>query len=191
MKPIILASTSPRRKELLEKLKIPFKIEASNYEEDMTLPLPPRKLAVFLSFKKAEEVSKRHREGIIIGADTFVVCKNKILGKPHTPEKAFEILKMISGQTVTVLTGMTVIDSSNQKTISTSAMGKAYIKRLSGQEIQNYIATGEPLDKAGAFAIQERGASIVKKVDGDFFCIMGLPLYTLSRILKKLGVRVL
>lgn len=190
-KKIILASTSPRRKELLEKLHLPFTIEASDYEEDMTLKMSPLNLARALSRGKAMAVAKKHKSGIVIGADTFVVFNNHLLGKPKSKAEAKQMLKMLSGKRVDILTGLTLIDISNGKKISTTGITKVFIKKLNEREIDNYIASGEPMDKAGAFAIQGLGAAIIKKIEGDFLASMGLPLYILAKELKKMGIDVL
>lgn len=190
-KKIILASTSPRRKELFEKLRIPFTIEASDYEEDMTLKMSPVNLARTLSRGKAMAVAKKHKSGIVIGADTFVVFHNHLLGKPKSKMEAKQMLEKLSGKRVDVLTGLTIIDIEAGKKLSTTDITKVFIKKLSEKEIDNYIASGEPMDKAGAFAIQGLGAVIIKKIEGDFLGSMGLPLYILAKELKKMGVDVL
>jgi septum formation protein len=188
---IILASTSPRRKELFEKLRLPFAIEASDYEEDMTLKMSPVKLVKVLSAGKAMAVAKKHKEGIVIGADTFVVFNNQLFGKPKSKPEAKKMLEKLSGKRVDILTGLTIIDIDFKKKISVTDIAKVYIKKLDTKEIDNYIASGEPMDKAGAFAIQGLGAIIIRKVEGDFMSIMGLPLFILAKELKKLGVSVL
>jgi septum formation protein len=190
-KKIILASTSPRRKELFSKLRLPFVTEAPDYEEDMTLKMPPLKLAKVLSNGKAMSVAKNHKTGIVIGADTFVVLNNKLLGKPKSEADARKMLASLSGKRVDILTGMTIIDIARAKKVSITDVTKVYIKKLSPSEINNYIASGEPMDKAGAFAIQELGAVLIKRIEGDFMGSLGLPLFTLAKELKKLGVEVL
>lgn len=191
MKPIILASKSPRRKELLEKLGLKFQIVPSDYEEDINLKLSPLKLARFLSAKKAEAISHEYPDHIIIAADTFVVLENTPLGKPKTKKEAEEMLKKISGKLVSVITGYTIIDRSIDKEISKAIKTKVYIKDLSDKEIQGYIKTGEPLEMAGAFAVQGIGAIIIKKVDGDFFNVVGLPVFDLAETLKEFGIDIL
>jgi len=151
---IILASSSPRRRELLEKASLVFDVVSSSYEEDMTLPLSPRELVIKLSRGKAEDVAKNQKDAIVIGADLIVACGGKVLGKPHTKEKAKEMLLMLSGNTHSVWTGLTVIDIEGGKTISEAIEVKVTFKRLSEKEIDDYVKTGEPLDKAGAYAIQ-------------------------------------
>lgn len=191
MQKIILASTSPRRKELFEKLNLDFEVEASSYQEDMNLIKPPLELAKLLSLGKAKDVSAKHKEGIIIGADTFIAMDDELLGKPVTADKAKEMLRKISGKVLSVITGFSIIDITQNKIISDAVETKVFIKNLSGEEIENYVRTGEPLDKAGAFAIQGIGAIIVKKIEGDYFNVMGLPLSALAKRLTEFGVNVL
>ncbi len=145
MKKLILASTSPRRKEILAKTGLKFGIITSNYIEDMSGEMPPSKLAEFLSFKKAEAVAKKCPKSVIIGADTFIVLGNKLLGKPHTLKEAFKMLRKINGKTLEVITGFTIIDSDSNKKISRSVSTKVFIKKLSKKEISNYVKTKEPL----------------------------------------------
>lgn len=191
MKKLILASGSPRRKELLEQLGLKFDVVASGYAEDMGRKLPPRKLAVVLSRGKAEAVARNRKNAVVIAADTFVVFKNELLGKPHTPAEAERMLAKISGRTLSVITGFTVMDADTRKRVSRSVEMKVKIKNLSKSEIRNYVASGEPFDKAGAFAVQGRGAAIVERIEGDFFSVVGLPLFDLTGVLKRFGVRVL
>jgi len=190
MKKIILASTSPRRKELLEKIGLKFKIVPSNYEEDMNLKMKPLALAKFLSKGKAEEVAKKYKNHVIIAADTFVALGDELLGKPHKVSEAEKMLRKISGRAVSIITGYTIIDTSVAKRISNVSESKVYIKKLTEEEIKSYIKTKEPLDKAGAFAVQGIGAVLIKKIEGDFFGIVGLPLYDLAQSLKKLGIKI-
>lgn len=190
MQKIYLASTSPRRKQLLEQIRLDFEVVSSDYEEDMTLKMEPKKLAKHLSNGKAIAVAQNYKNGIVIAADTFVVLRDKLLGKPHTANVAQKMLQQISGKQVSIITGFTVIDIKNKKKISKVSEAKVFIKKLTSKEINNYIKTGEPLDKAGAFGIQELGALIVRKVEGDYFATVGLPLYDLGQVLKKFGVEI-
>lgn len=191
MKQIILASTSPRRKELMGKLGIPFVVKPSEYEENMKLKIPPKKLAKFLSLGKAKALAITNPNSIIIGADTFVVLGQKLLGKPHNEAEAKAMLKKINGKTLSIITGLSVLDSDTGRVVSQSTETKVFIKKLSKTEIENYVKTGEPLDKAGAFAIQGIGSLIVKKISGDYLGAIGLPLGVLAEELKKFGVTVL
>ncbi|NQT50313.1 septum formation protein Maf [Candidatus Kuenenbacteria bacterium] len=191
MKQIILASTSPRRQEIMSKTGLKFKVIPSNYEEDMTLKLTPIKLAKLLSRGKAQSIAKKYQNHIIIGADTFVVLEKKLLGKPKSPAEAKTMLKAISGKILLIVTGFTIIDTESGKSISKATETKVHIKKLSNSEIINYVKTKEPLDKAGAFGVQEMGAVIIKKIEGDFYNVMGLPIFDLAQELKKFGINIL
>ncbi|MFA5310648.1 MAG: Maf family protein [Candidatus Paceibacterota bacterium] len=186
---IILASTSPRRKELLSKTGLIFETKESGYDEEMHLQMSPEELSEHLSFNKAKAVFKNNKDAIVIAADTFVVFNGKYLGKPKTKEEARDMLNMLSGQEHEIITGVTVMSSN--KTVSFNSKAKVYMKKLSAETIDNYIKTGEPLDKAGAYAIQEKGAVLIEKVDGDFFGAVGLPIGRLSEELKNFGINVL
>jgi septum formation protein len=188
MKKIILASTSPRRKELLEKLGLQFETKESNYEENLTINLPPDKLAEFLAQEKAKAVASKENE-LVIAADQVVACNGKALRKPHTPGGAIKMLQEISGQTVSVFTSFTIIEG--ERSLSEIVETKVFIKNLTDEEISNYVKSGEPIDKVGAFAIQGLGAVLVEKIEGDYFNVMGLPLFASSQSLKKFGVDVL
>jgi len=191
MKKIILASASPRRKEILEITGLSFSVCDSEYEEDLDLPLKPHKLARFLSLKKAEAVAHQYRDAIIIAADTFIYFKNRLLGKPQSGEEAEKMLRLLNGKVHSVITGFTVMDTESDQVASRSEVTKVYFKKLTGEEIKAYVRSGEPLDKAGAYAVQGLGAVFIEKIDGDFFNVMGLPLCALTESLKKFGVHVL
>lgn len=189
MKKIILASTSPRRKQLLEQVGVVFDIEPSSYEEDMTLDMPSVELAKYLSLGKAQAVADKHvgENVVVIGSDTFISYQDKVLGKPHTSERAKEMLQMLSGKQHQVITGYSIIDCSNGETISEAETIQVYFRDLTEKEIDAYIATGEPLDRAGAYAIQEKGALLVQKIEGDYFALVGLPVGPVVRALQKIG----
>ncbi len=188
---IILASTSPRRKEIFAKLRIPFEVRSSDYEEDMSLPMSPTDLAKYLSLGKAESVALENPDSIIIAADTFVVFEGKFLGKPKSKEDAFEMLKKLCGKENDVVTGVTIIDTKTKQMVSFHEVAKVFMKEYSEEKIKNYIDTGEPMDKAGAYALQELGALLVDRIEGDFFNVMGLPLRRLAEELENFGVKVL
>ncbi|MBP9715083.1 MAG: septum formation protein Maf [Candidatus Pacebacteria bacterium] len=187
---IILASTSPRRIELLTKAGIKFEAVASDYEEDMTLPMEPKELAKFLSRGKAEAIAKNYEDAIIIGGDTFIAFNGKILGKPHTEERAREMLLMLSGHTHSVISGFTVMDTKSGKVISDTEEAFITFKNLSEKEIDDYVATGEPLSRAGAYAIQTIGENFIEKWEGDYDSIVGLPTSRVLEALKDLGVEI-
>ena len=163
----------------------------SDYEENLSLSLRPRELARFLSRKKAEAVTHRYKNAIIIAADTFIIFKNKLLGKPHTDKEAAKMLNMLNGKTHSVITGFTIIDTGNNKKLSRSVETKVYFNKLSEEEINAYVRSKEPLDKAGAYAIQGLGAVFIERIEGDFFFFFGLPLCALTESLKKFEVSVL
>jgi septum formation protein len=191
MKKIVLASASPRRKEILKITGLNFHVCASDYEEDFDLSLKPRELARFLSRKKAEAVAHKYREAIIIAADTFIYFKNRLLGKPHTGEEAEKMLRLLNGNVHSVITGFTILDTKSGQIVSESVATKVYFRTLDDEEIRAYIRSGEPLDKAGAYAVQGLGAVFIEKIEGDFFNVMGLPLSALTESLKRFGVDVL
>ena len=191
MKKLILASGSPRRKEILENVGLKFDVFKSDYEEDMSLAMEPAELAQYLSRGKAKDVAKKCPDSVVVAADTFIVLGDEILGKPHTAEVARKTLNKISGQTLNVITGYTIIDTATYTLTSNSVTTKVSIKNLTDKEINAYIATDEPLDKAGAFGIQGYGALIVKEIHGDYFNIVGLPLFSVAQSLKKIGIDIL
>jgi len=191
MKKIILASQSPRRRDLLKQIGLKFETDPSNYEEDMALKMEPNKLAEFLSLGKAKDVAQRHKDSIIISADTIVAIDGEVFGKPKTPERAKYMLQKLSGRAHSVITGFTIIDTGTNKQASKSVETKVYFKNLSENEIDAYIATGEPLDKGGGYAIQGLAALFVEKIEGDYFNIVGLPILALTTELKNLGVKIL
>jgi len=191
MKNIILASASPRRKELLEKIGLQFDVEPSDYVEDMSFQLEPHDLAKSISLGKALAVAKKHKNAIVIAADTFIVLGDTIMGKPIAEAEATEMLRRINGKCHSVITGFTVIDTDRNKAMSGSTETRVYIKKLRLQEINAYVESKEPLDKAGAYAIQGLGSVIVERIEGDFFNIMGLPLSALADCLKEFDIYVL
>lgn len=186
-----MASSSPRRKEIFSKIRMPFKVVESDYEEDMSLSMLPVELAKYLSGGKARSVARTHPEAIIIAADTFVVYDNRVLGKPKTEERALEMLRMLSGKENDIITGVTILDSSNGREYSFHEITKVFMKKISKDTIAAYIKTGEPLDKAGSYAIQELGAILIDRIEGDFFNAMGLPLARLALELQKFGIKIL
>lgn len=191
MKPIILASASPRRKDLLKQIGINFEIDPSNYQEEKNLNLEPHELAKYLSLQKAKDVALRHKNSIIIAADTFVVFEGKIIGKPDSKEEARERLKEMNGKPHSVITGFTIIDTETNKMVSKSVKTKVYFKNITPEEIDSYVASKEPMDKAGGYAIQGLGGILIDKIEGDYYNVVGLPLAVLVEELKNFGIKVL
>lgn len=188
MKEIILASSSQQRSDIFKRAGIPFTAEDSGYEEDMTLPLPPRELALHLAEGKARVVAERHPDAVVIGADTIVVCGDEIFGKPLDVARAREMLQKLSGKTHSVLTGFVILEMNSGKKIARAVETKVHFKTLSLEEIDTYIATGESLGKAGGYAIQGAGARFVERLEGDVDNVVGLPLKALLEELAKFGV---
>jgi len=190
-KSLILASASPRRQQLLSQLGLKFSVEPSNLDEDLNLKMEFGPYAASLALKKAMAVAKKHQKGLVLGADTIVVLDDKILGKPHTFEEAQEMLTSLSGRWHRVFTGLSLVDASTKRYVSDFEESRVKFKELSSLEIQNYIKTGEPMDKAGAYGIQGKGALFVEKIEGDYYNIVGLPLFRLSKMLAQFDIKVL
>jgi septum formation protein len=192
MKQIILASASQRRSELLSMLIGPvFKIIVSSYDEREVEGLTLVDLVMFHSREKAADVAGKLDEGIIISADTIVVCEGDILGKPNGVADAKMMLKKLSGKKIQAISGITVMDIGTGSEITEHEITDIQMRQMSDSFIRKYINTGETEGKAGAFAIQGKGAVLVERIEGDFFNVAGLPLFRLSLILEKFGIDVL
>ncbi|HHV51010.1 MAG TPA: septum formation protein Maf [Clostridiales bacterium] len=185
MEEIILASQSPRRSEILKLMQIPFTAIPAKNECGVDPSLPIRKAVMAVARKKAEEVAKLHPGRIVLGADTVVSIDGEILGKPLDKQHAFEMLRKLSGNTHTVYTGVWVCGKKFSGGFTDSAKVKFY--PLSDREILDYIATLEPMDKAGAYGIQGYGMRLIKSITGDFYTVMGLPGGRLLRFLSKIA----
>jgi len=188
MKKLILASGSPTRRKLFTEVGLTFEIDPSNYEEDMSLSLSPKELAKHLSKGKADAVAKKHQQAVVVGADTFIVFQDKILGKPHTAERAKEMLKMLSGKKHLVITGFTIVDLENNKTISGAVETEVFFRDITDKEIDDYVATGEPLEKAGSYGILEGGGKFVKEIFGSKSNIAGLPMEAVMEELTNFNI---
>ncbi len=191
MKQLVLASSSPARKKIFELAKIPFIVDASSYEEDMSLKLEPSELAKHLSLGKAQQVSARHRNAVVIGADSFAVYGGQLLGKPHTLERAKEMLTMLSGNAHSFITGFTIIDTETGDKFSDVVETKVYFRKLTPDEVNSYLEKEDVLEKAGAYIIQGLGVVLVDKIDGSYSNVMGLPISQISVALKKFGIKFL
>lgn len=191
-KEIVLASGSPRRKELLSSLGLNFKIIKSDYDENIENKEFSNELIIHLAEEKVKDVAiKVKKPSIIIGADTVVIIDNQILGKPVDEADAFNMLKKLSGRTHKVVTAISIFDNSINKIYSEAVTSEVTFKNLSDKEIKNYIKTGEPMDKAGSYGIQAYGALFVKSINGCYFNIVGLSIFKLSEMLKEFGVTIL
>ena len=185
---IILASQSPRRKELLERMGIrSFTVMDSGVDEHEEEPLPPEEVVCRLSERKAEAVAQRAPAGgVVIAADTVVSLDGAILGKPADKLEAFRMLSTLSGVRHQVYTGVTVMRD-GEKQIEHETTDVTF-RELSEEEIEHYLATGEPMDKAGAYGIQGYGALLVERIEGDYYNVMGLPVCRLGQMLRRVDV---
>jgi septum formation protein len=184
---VYLASKSPRRKKLLKQLNIKFKVINVHVNEARKNGELPSAMVKRLSEAKMAEAREKIKDGIIITADTIVVIDYKILGKPKNRMDAEKILRKLSGRTHTVYTGYSVFNSSNNKFITDYEKTNVTFRKLEYKEIKEYIAAGSPMDKAGAYGIQDDfGAVFIKKINGDFYNVVGLPLSSLYDSLKKI-----
>ena len=182
MKKIILGSASPRRKELLSQIGVPFEVRVSNKEEVYTNTIP-KEIVKELALIQARNV-------IVIGADTIVVHEEQILGKPKDEQEAFEMIRSLQGDTHQVYTGVAVLDfdKNGEKTVISHAVEtKVSVNPMSTEEIQKYVESKEPMDKAGAYGIQGRFSAFIEKIEGDYFNVVGLPVSYVYQVLKELG----
>ena len=187
---IILASASPRRSELLQRLGLDFVVRTEDHDETFNLSATPFDEVQRISQLKALSVAPYcNADDIIIAADTIVVCDGLIMGKPRSEADAFSMLRRLSGRNHEVISGLCVMRGGQIET--TAVTTTLRMRHLSDEEIRAYIATGEPMDKAGAYAIQGLASMFIVGIDGDYYNVVGLPVCTLSTILRKLGVKLL
>ena len=180
---LILASASPRRRELLGLFHVPFEIRVADIDETMDPEKAPFDEVARVSRLKALAVP-REGEDVVIAADTIVVCEGKVLGKPHSAEEAVSMLRLLSGRDHQVMTGMTVICDDRERTCT--EVTDLHFRELSDKEIRAYVATGEPMDKAGAYGIQGGAALFCTHMVGDYYNVMGLPVCRLGLMLREM-----
>ena len=181
---LILASASPRRRELLGLFGIPFVIRAADIDETMDPSLPPEQEVARVSRCKALAVP-RQKDDVVIAADTIVVCESRVLGKPHSPREAEEMLTLLSGRDHQVMTGCTIAAGEQVQTFT--EITDLHFRPLEPEEIRRYVATGEPMDKAGAYGIQGGAALFCRRMEGDYYNVMGLPVCRLWQQLRHLA----
>ena len=179
---LILASQSPRRKELLGLFHIPFTVRVADIDETMAAGKDPAEEVARVSKLKALAV-ERKPEDVVIAADTIVVCEGKVLGKPHSPEEARDMLRLLSGRDHQVMTGCTILRG--EQAVSFTEVTDLHFRPLSDREIDRYVASGEPMDKAGSYGIQGGAALFCSHMAGDYYNVMGLPLCTLVQKLAQ------
>lgn len=178
----ILASQSPRRRELMGIIGVPFVVRVADIDETMDKTLPPQDEVARVSRKKAEAIP-REPEDVVIAADTIVVCDHEILGKPRDARDACRMLRMLSGRDHQVMTGLTVLHGDTVRV--TTQITDLHFRELSDREIERYVATGDPMDKAGSYGIQSGGALFAEKMVGDYYNVMGLPVCKLYELLRE------
>lgn len=185
---LILASASPRRKELLAKFGIPFTVRVADIDETMDPNALPQEEVARVSRLKALAIP-RQPEDVVIAADTIVVCREQVLGKPKSKEDAFAMLRLLSGRDHQVMTGYTV--RKGDRLLTHTEVSHIHFRPLDPEEIRVYVETGEPMDKAGAYGIQGKAALFVSRLEGDYYNVMGLPVCALGQSLRSFGVRIL
>jgi len=186
---LILASSSPRRKELLEDLQIPFVVRISDVEESFLPTLPPEEVVTDLAKRKVQAIDRKEPNTYILGADTIVFHNGTILGKPSSREEAFHMLRQLSGTTHSVYTGVAILVNGQYSTFFEKT--DVLFWELTDEDINSYLDTGEPFDKAGAYGIQGVGRTLVKGIHGDYFTVVGLPISRTVRELKAKGFTML
>ena len=177
-KPLILASSSPRRKNLLNQIGINFKVVPSNVDENFNLSFPPNAFTEHWAREKAKKIAKKYPGHIVLGADTVVVLDNKILGKPKDTNQSFEMLSSLSAKTHEVITGISIIYKKGKVDLTFSQKTYVTIKAINSDDIVRYINTYNPYDKAGSYGIQDGFSAYIDKINGCYFNVMGLPLAT-------------
>ena len=183
---LILASRSPRRRRLLEQIGLDFDVSVSDVSEEFADGTPPADAAEMLALRKADDVAKLHPGAITLGADTIVVLDDAILGKPRDEREARAMLRRLSGRTHTVFTGVALVHPESERSATGVEATAVTFATMDSDEIEAYVATGSPMDKAGGYGIQDdRGALFVQRIDGDYYNVVGLPLHRLYRMLRE------
>jgi len=185
---IILASNSPRRRELLTQIGLSFTVSPADADERVMPGESPEAYAVRVALDKARIAADRAREGLVIAADTIVVVGDSVLGKPADARDAEDMLALLAGKEHRVITALAVMDAGTARSVTRTSVTKVWFRDLTTREIEAYVATGEPMDKAGAYGIQERGALLVDRIEGCYSNVVGLPLSLLGEMLREFGV---
>lgn len=181
--PFVLASGSPRRRRLLDRIGMEFDVDVSHVEEYISEGAQPAALVEELAIRKARDVSARHPDSLTLGADTIVVLDNEILGKPSDADEATEMLRRLSNNTHVVYTGIALVY--RDRVVTQHEATRVTFVEMTDDEIEAYIASGSPMDKAGAYGIQDdRGALFVRRIEGDYYNVVGLPLQLFYRTIK-------
>jgi septum formation protein len=188
---LILASSSPRRRDLLLQIGVDFTVSPADVNESVLSGELPEDYAVRVSLDKARVASGKAGEGIVIAADTVVVFKDVILGKPAGSQEARRMLGMLSGEMHRVITGLAVMNAATGQVSCKSSITKVWFRKLKDDEMNRYILSGEPLDKAGGYGIQGKGALLVDRIEGCYYNVVGLPLGLLDEMLREFNINLL
>ena len=183
---LILASRSPRRRELLDTIGLSYELLPAEGEESAPAGLEPEALVARLAMQKAAEVAAKRPDALVLGADTVVELDGRILGKPRDAADAADMLRALSGRMHRVHTGVALVGGG--RTLTGTETSRVFFRRLTEAEIEAYVRSGEPLDKAGAYGIQQLGSLLVSRIEGDYFNIVGLPLCLLRELLLAFGI---
>jgi septum formation protein len=185
-RPFTLASRSPRRQEILNRLGVVFEVRPADIDETSNPALPPREQAMSVAARKAAAVARDLKRGLVLGADTVVVLGSEVLGKPADPAAAAAMLERLAGKTHVVTTGLALIDVESGARCLSWEDTCVSMRQASASEIAEYVATGEPLDKAGAYAVQGLGAVFVHRIEGCYYNVVGLPVVRLLSMLRDM-----
>ncbi len=185
---LVLASKSPRREELLRGLNLDFIVHPSNFEEKET-HITPEELALHNAIGKAQSLIKSYRDALIIGVDTVVAFQDHQLGKPVNEEDAKRILRLLSNTTHKVISAICIIDTKSGKNVSGIETTLVTMDRLEEADIDAYVRSGEGIDKAAGYAIQGIGALFIKRIEGDYFNVVGMPIFLLRKLLREFGIK--
>lgn len=188
MKKVVLASASPRRNMLLQKMGLAFETDPADIDESIPPKEKPVDAVRRIAAAKAGVAGERHPDSVVIAADTVVVCKGRILGKPVDKRDAADMLALLSGIEHEVITGLCVLDTATGRRETGHEVTRVWFRELEADEIEAYISTGEPMDKAGAYAIQGLAAIFVAGIEGCYYNVVGLPLSRLYLMLKRQGM---
>ena len=184
--PFVLASSSPRRRRLLQGIGLAFEVDVSDVDEEVDVGLTPEALVQHLAQKKAAAVAARHPEALTLGADTVVVLEGDVLGKPADADEARAMLRRLGGATHRVFTGLALLHPASGRCRTAYEETRVTFGPLTEREIERYVASGSPMDKAGGYGIQDdHGALFVARIDGDYYNVVGLPLHRLYRLLRN------
>jgi septum formation protein len=190
-RPLILASASPRRRALMALLGLPFRVEVAGIDESRPSALSPEEIAATLAREKALAVARRQQEAIVLGADTIVVGQEEVLGKPRHREEALTMLRLLNGRQHRVLTGVALLEVAGGEVVREHVevvCTQVWFRQVGDEHLQRYVETGEPMDKAGAYGAQGYGSTLIERIEGCYFNVVGLPVSRVCALLESWGL---